>query len=54
LIYDLPGLEAESHVNSQQLPENYELQFIGNDLEGGFYYYNLKAGSFIRIKNAFA
>ena len=46
-VFDVLGNEVSTIVNKLQSPENYEVEFDGNILTSGIYFYRLKAGDFI-------
>jgi len=49
-IYDMLGNEVAILVNEYRPAGNYEVEFSGNDLPSGIYFYQLKSGSFIQTK----
>ena len=49
-VYDVLGREVTSLVNKEQPKGNYEVEFDGNDLTSGIYFYRLKAGDFVETK----
>jgi len=49
-VYDALGREVAALVNEEKESGNYEVQFNGNSLPSGLYFYQLKAGSFIQTK----
>ena len=49
-IYDILGREVELLVNEEQDSGYYEINFNANNLSGGIYLYQLKAGNFIKTK----
>ena len=49
-VYDVLGNEITTLVNERKPAGNYEVEFSGNDLPSGVYFYQLKAGSFIQTK----
>jgi len=49
-VYDVLGTEITTLVNEEKPAGNYEVEFSGNDLTSGIYFYQLKAGSFIQTK----
>ncbi|MBK7106680.1 MAG: cellulase family glycosylhydrolase [Ignavibacteriae bacterium] len=50
IIYDILGSEVKTLVNEKQIPGNYEIQFDGNKLSSGVYFYKIQAGTFSDIK----
>lgn len=50
IVYDILGREITTLINSNQLPGNYEVSFDGSSLTSGVYYYQLKAGQFLKTK----
>jgi len=49
-VYDVLGNEILSLVNEVKPAGEYEAEFIGKNLPSGVYFYQLKAGSFIKTK----
>ena len=49
-VYDLLGREVKSLVNEEKIAGNYSVQFNGNSLVSGIYFYKLQAGNFIQTK----
>lgn len=49
-IYDVLGNEIATLVNEQKPAGKYELEFDGNSLSSGIYFYQLQAGRFIETK----
>ncbi len=49
-IYDILGKEVATLVNQELKPGVYEIDFDGNRLASGIYYYNLKADDYIATK----
>lgn len=47
-VYNVLGSEITTLVNEQQQSGQYEVQFDASNLTSGVYYYQLKAGAFIR------
>ncbi|MDY0081984.1 MAG: T9SS type A sorting domain-containing protein, partial [Ignavibacteriaceae bacterium] len=43
-VYDILGTEITTLVNEEKPAGNYEVEFSGNDLTSGIYFYQLKAG----------
>jgi len=50
IVYDILGREITTLVNTNQLPGNYEVSFDASSLTSGVYYYQLKAGGFLKTK----
>lgn len=49
-VYDILGREVKTLISSQ-LPEGqYEIDFNGEGLSSGIYYYSLRAGEFVSVK----
>ena len=46
-VYDLLGREIAILVNEEKPAGNYEVEFNGNGLPSGVYFYQLKAGNYI-------
>lgn len=44
IIYNLLGQEAATLINEQKQPGSYEIEFDGNDLPSGIYFYRLSFG----------
>ncbi|MFH1197250.1 MAG: right-handed parallel beta-helix repeat-containing protein [bacterium] len=49
-IYDVLGNEITVLLNSYQSPGKYEIQFDGESLPSGIYFYQLRVGDFIQTK----
>jgi N-acetylneuraminic acid mutarotase len=49
-IYDILGNEVATLVNEEKPAGTYEVEFNGNNLSSGVYFYQIKAGSFISTK----
>src|SRR5574342_625908 len=49
-IYDILGNEIAALVNEEKQIGNYEVEFKGDRLSSGIYFYNLKAGEFSETK----
>jgi hypothetical protein len=49
-VYDLLGREVTSLVNEQQREGAYEVQFNGNNLASGLYFYRIRAGKYTDTK----
>ncbi len=49
-VYDILGNEVATLVNEQKPAGNYEVDFTGNNLSSGIYFYTLRAGSHIESK----
>ncbi len=49
-IYDILGREIKTIVNNKYAPGNYEVDFNGNTLASGVYFYRIEAGSFFQTK----
>jgi murein tripeptide amidase MpaA len=50
-VYDILGKEIASLVNAKQSPGTYDVQFDGNRLSSGIYFYKLKAGDYTDVKS---
>ncbi len=46
-VYDVLGNEVTTLVNEEKTSGSYEIEFSGNDLPSGVYFYQLQAGSFV-------
>ena len=49
-IYDVLGNEIVSLVNEEKSAGSYEVEFNGNDLPSGIYFYQLQEGNFLDTK----
>lgn len=49
-IYDILGEEIATVVDERQNPGEYSVNFDGSELSSGFYYYQLRAGDFVRTR----
>ena len=49
-VYDILGKEVATLVNEEKQAGSYEVQFIGNGLTSGIYFYQLKAGEYSETK----
>lgn len=49
-VYDILGREVATLVNEEKPVGSYEVQFIGNELTSGIYFYQLKAGDYTETK----
>ncbi len=49
-LYDVLGNEAATLINEEKPAGEYEVQFNGNELTSGIYFYQLKAGNFVETK----
>ena len=49
-IYDVLGKEVANLVNEVKVPGSYVINFNGNNLASGVYYYRIEAGSFVEVK----
>jgi hypothetical protein len=45
-VYDIAGREVASLVNQHQVPGEYSVNFIANNLASGLYFYHLKANNY--------
>ena len=50
-VYNLLGKEVTTLVNENQKPGSYKIMFDASALASGVYYYQLKAGKFIKTKS---
>jgi len=49
-VYDVLGNEVATLVNEEKPGGSYEIEFNGDGLTSGIYFYQLKAGSFVETK----
>jgi len=49
-IFDVLGREVTTLLNEERPAGEYEVEFIGNRLSSGIYFYQLKAGNYIQTK----
>jgi hypothetical protein len=49
-VFDVLGKEVTTLVNEVKPPGNYEVTLNGKNLSSGIYYYQIKAGDFIKTK----
>ena len=49
-VYDILGREVATLVNEEKHAGNYEVEFNGNGLSSGIYFYKLQAGSYTSVK----
>ena len=49
-VYDILGREVKTLVNRQELPGTHKVQFNGNGIASGVYFYRIQAGEFISTK----
>jgi hypothetical protein len=49
-VYDVLGREVEVLVNELQTPGRYEVNFAGNKLSSGIYFYKLETEAFSQVK----
>jgi hypothetical protein len=49
-VYNILGKEVATLVNESQRPGDYEVKWDARHLSSGVYFYQLKAGNFIRVK----
>ena len=49
-VYDISGKEIKTLVNEIKQPGIYEIEFDGNNISSGIYFYKLEAGNFVRTK----
>ncbi len=50
IVYDILGREIKTLFNKPIQPGEYEIEFDGNELPSGVYFYKLSAGSFVETK----
>jgi hypothetical protein len=49
-VYDILGKEIATLINEEKSAGNYSVQFNGNSLSSGIYFYRMQAGSFVQTK----
>ena len=49
-VYDILGREVAALVNGEKPAGNYEVEFNGNGLSSGIYFYKIQAGNFSSVK----
>ena len=49
-VYNTLGQKVSTLVNTRQIPGEHTIQFNGNNLASGIYFYHLKAGDFNQVK----
>ena len=49
-VYDILGNEIATLINKEQLPGEYEVEFNASSLPSGVYFYQLKAGEFLKTR----
>ena len=49
-IYDVLGNEIASLINEEKPAGNFEVEFNGEGLPSGIYFYRLQAGNFVETK----
>ncbi len=49
-VYDVLGNEIAALLNEEKPAGSYEIEFIGNGLTSGIYFYQLRAGNFVETK----
>ncbi len=49
-VFDILGNETETLVNEEKSAGNYNIEFDASNLPSGVYFYQLKAGGFVRTK----
>ena len=49
-VYDILGNEVVTLLYEEKAAGEYEVEFSGNELRSGIYFYQLKAGSFNQTK----
>jgi hypothetical protein len=49
-VYDILGKEVVTLVNEVKQPNTYEVEFNGENLSSGIYFYQLRAGNYINTK----
>ena len=48
-IFDILGRKVETIVNEEKQPGEYEVNFNGNNLSSGIYFYRLTTGLYTQI-----
>ena len=49
-VYDVLGNEVAVLINEEKPAEKYEVEFNGNDLTSGIYFYQLRSGDYVQTK----
>ncbi len=49
-VYDVIGKEVAILVNEEKAAGSYKIEFGGNELTSGIYFYKLQAGNFVETK----
>jgi hypothetical protein len=49
-VYDVLGNEVATLVNEEKPAGEYKVEFDGNHLPSGIYFYQLKAGGFVETR----
>lgn len=49
-VYDVLGNEVATLVNEEKSAGSYEIEFDGNELTSGIYFYRIQAGNFVETK----
>ncbi len=49
-VYDVLGKETATLVNEEKAAGNYEIEFNGNELPSGIYFYQIRAGNYSETK----
>jgi len=52
-VYDVLGREVTTLLNEEFPAREYEVDFDGNELTSGIYFYQLRAGSYITTNNCY-
>ncbi len=50
IIYDVSGKEIERLVNDELMAGTYKVDFEGNTLSSGVYYYRLQANGYVETR----
>jgi hypothetical protein len=49
-VFDILGNEIETLINEEKQVGSHKIEFVGNNLSSGIYFYKLQAGNFTSTK----